>query len=181
MQSRLAHSITYRLNVLYDYSSARMKWSASKDKQCWDVMEGELLFNVEGKTPSNGHQRPRMACLSNTSAISDPTTAFKFAGVALGNMSHNDRMMPQGFAAMLEGTCSIINTGKHKIMAGQDVYVYIDNTDENTAARQVRGVPNDKKLLVTCNAEGTSGKNVRHIGKALSSAAANQRLDMLIC
>lgn len=177
MQSRLANSITYRFNVLYDYNTARQKWKGAAEKQCWDVMEGELLFNV---TDAKSHykQRPRMACLSNTEGV-DNSKPWKFAGISLGNMSHNDRMMPQGFAAAREGTFSITHTGTGSIEAGQDVYAYIDNNN-NEAAHNIRGVPNDKKLLVTCSASNV-GPNARHVGKALSTAQRGQRLDILVC
>ena len=180
MPSKLANSITYRFNVLYDYNAARKAWSAADaaaDKQCWDVMEGELLVNV---TDAQSHykQRPRMACLTNTAGLNKGQD-WKFAGISLGNMSHNDRMMPQGFAAAREGTFSITHTGAQHIQAGQDVYAYIDNN--NTAAHNIRGVPRDKKLLVTCNASCAGRKNARHVGKALSTAQQGQLFDILVC
>jgi hypothetical protein len=205
MQSRLAQGVTYRCNVVYDRSNAIknfhevQKAKLDTDKtpmmQEWDIQEGELLFNTNNGTSTSAHSdRSRMTCLSNTNGM-DTKTDFKFVGIALGPQTHNDRMMPQGIAAAREGTFTVIYNGVDAIQPGQTVCAYIEN-DLNTAASCVRGLPNNKKLLMLTakpeqhytytDAFGASQtitkSNAVRIGMALSHASrSGERLDILLC
>ena len=185
--NRLTQTVTYRNNVVFDYkrcdnhmNKAREKNSTGYDEQAWDILQNELLYNLNvGAQTSTFADRTRMSCLSNTDGI-DKATHFKFVGIALNSYSRNNPRAPQGLAAAREGTFTITNTGAKKILAGENVYAFI-NTDNNyKPAANMYGVPKTKKLLCTTSDPAANNYTV-HIGKALSTAPSNKPLDILLC
>lgn len=155
------------VTVRYDIVGHQKQRTAGKcSDECFDVMEGELLFHREKSNFYRDNSLHVMSCLNGTTAGDD----LKFAGVAVTGFSPRTDVYEQGFVTQISGLCSVFNNSGGYFPAGETVSVDFSSDGNNNP----NGVPYRKKLVKLVKGDSNP------IGICVKGGANKSTIDIIL-
>ena len=156
------------VTVRYDIVGHQKQRAAGKcSDECFDVMEGELLFHREESNFYRDNSLHVMSCLNGTTK----KDKLKFAGVAVTGFSPRTDVYEQGFVTQISGLCSVFNNSDGYFPAGETVSVEFSNGNGNN---NTNGVPYRKKLVKLVKGDSNP------IGICVKGGANKSTIDIIL-
>lgn len=171
------------VTVRYDLVGMQKQRASGCSDECFDVMEGELLFSRNKSNFYRDNSLHVMSCLNGIKATQknsagedvEQDPGLDFAGVAVTGFSPRTDVYEQGFVTQISGLCSVYNNSGEYIPAGAPVYAqYILDTGSSMNTNNPAGVPYRKRLVTL------SKKGGQPIGTCVKGGGNKATIDIIL-
>lgn len=188
----IARPTAFDYNVVLDVAHVQnmQNTRSVSDPTKFRVNEGEVLVR---KKKNNIYNDKRLHCFSALNGMETKEREdLEYVGVSVtghdttthhsaGRITSNDAAL-QGFVATVGGLFTLVNNGKHNILAGEEVFACIPDKN-NGYSNRTTGNPHGKELVIVAGPSG-KGKGTfvssSRIGKALSGAKPGETFDVCL-
>lgn len=159
------------VTVRYDLVGMQKQRASGCSDECFDVMEGELLFSRKESNFYRDNSLHVMSCLNGV----EDKEKLEFAGVAVTGFSPRTDVYEQGFVTQISGLCSVYNNSGDYIPAGATVYAkYELDAGRSMNTNNPAGVPY-RKRLVTLSKTGDQA-----IGTCVKGGGNKATIDIIL-
>ena len=129
------------INVRYDIYGRQSLKDGSCSDECYDILEGEVLYAITGANYYRNNSLHLLSCVNGL----DAKKKWKVCGVAVTGFSPKVDVYEQGFVLQVSGLTTIFNNMTTSISPGEDVYVTLPG--DKSTNQNPQGVPHAKKIL----------------------------------
>lgn len=174
------------VTVRYDLVGMQKQRASGCSDECFDVMEGELLFSRKESNFYRDNSLHVMSCLNGIKKKTknaegkevDVDPGLEFAGVAVTGFSPRTDVYEQGFVTQISGLCSVYNNSGDYIPAGATVYAkFVLDSGRSMNTNNPAGVPYRKRLVTLSK---TGGQGSQPIGTCVKGGGSKATIDIIL-